>query len=85
VLSNRVDFSVTPVQRFCRNSLAVSLLAHRQFLPNTTLMCVAVPSGRDIAELAKTAEIKLGHEKEVALALHIARFSGEAYSSFYSC
>ncbi|GAB4821599.1 hypothetical protein N2152v2_008645 [Parachlorella kessleri] len=31
-------------------------------------------AGRDVAELAKTADIKLTNDKEVALALHIARF-----------
>lgn len=29
-------------------------------------------------ELAQTARVQLAHEKEVALALHIARFSGGA-------
>ena len=36
-----------------------------------------IPAGRDIAALSQTAEIKLVHEKEVALALVISRFSGE--------
>ena len=34
------------------------------------------PAGRDMAEVARTASVVLAHEKEVALALQIARFSG---------
>ncbi len=36
---------------------------------------IARKSGRDLSELAATSSIVLGHPKEVALALHLLRFS----------
>ena len=44
--------------------------------PSLLLTLPPSPAGRDVSELAKTARVVLGHEKEVALALQIARFSG---------
>ncbi|EFN53033.1 hypothetical protein CHLNCDRAFT_26194 [Chlorella variabilis] len=51
------------------NTAVYQLYAHAR------IASIVRKSGRDVSELAKTARVVLGHEKEVALALQIARFS----------
>ncbi|PRW45481.1 arginine--tRNA chloroplastic mitochondrial-like isoform X2 isoform B [Chlorella sorokiniana] len=51
------------------NTAVYQLYAHAR------IASIVRKSGRDIAALCQTAEVKLGHEKEVALALVISRFS----------
>jgi arginyl-tRNA synthetase len=46
-----------------------------QLYAHARINSIVRKSGRDIAELAQTASVVLSHEKEVALALQIARFS----------
>lgn len=51
------------------NTAVYQLYAHAR------ITSIVRKSGRDMEELAQTARVQLAHEKEVALALHIARFS----------
>lgn len=55
----------------CQGDTAVYLLyAHAR------IAAILRKSGKDVAELAKSTKITLGNDLEVALALHVSRFSG---------
>ncbi len=68
---------ISLLQALARTQPTTPSLPNSGERPTHLTTCALPPlSGRDMAQVAASSSVVLGHEKEVALGLQIARFSG---------